>query len=131
MKRHVFAAFAGNALVFAAAISSLATPADYAFEPLAAAVKSGKQSDLAVRIIHKPTGKPVTGAVVFRTRLDMSPDNMGDMLTKVEAVPSSEAGVYHFKADLSMAGRWALKLMAKVPGESETVEGSVVFTAKD
>jgi hypothetical protein len=32
---------------------------------------------------------------------------------------------------LTMAGGWALKLQAKVPGETETVEGSVVFKAKD
>ena len=30
-----------------------------------------------------------------------------------------------------MAGRWALKLQAKVPGEAETIEGSVIFQAKD
>ena len=31
---------------------------------------------------------------------------------------------------LTMAGGWALKLQAKVPGESETVEGTVVFKVK-
>lgn len=30
-----------------------------------------------------------------------------------------------------MAGGWAFKLQAKVPGEPDTVEGSVVFKAKD
>ena len=29
-----------------------------------------------------------------------------------------------------MAGGWAFKVMAKVPGESETVQGTVVFQAK-
>ncbi len=37
---------------------------------------------LAVRLIDKRTGKPVAGAVVFRTRLDMSPDSMGEMEAK-------------------------------------------------
>ncbi len=45
-------------------------------------------------------------------------------------MPATEPGVYKFKADLSMAGGWALKLMAKVPAESETVEGTVIFQAK-
>lgn len=108
-----------------------AAPADYAFEPVAAEVKGGAAAELAVRLVHKPTGKPVAGAVLFRTRLDMSPANMADMVAPIEAMPSSEPGVYRFKAALDMGGRWALKIMAKVPGETETVQGSVVFTAKD
>jgi hypothetical protein len=80
--------------------------------------------------VHKPTGKPVVGALLFRTRLDMSPDKMGDMTTSYAPMPTSEPGVYAFTADLTMAGGWALKLQAKVPGESETVEGTVVFRAK-
>jgi YtkA-like len=83
-----------------------------------------------VRLVHKPSGKPVTGAVLFRTRLDMSPDSMGEMTAKHVAMPTSEPGVYRFKADLTMAGGWAFKVMAKVPGESETVQGTVVFQAK-
>jgi hypothetical protein len=103
---------------------------DYIFEPVAVEVKNGPGSDLAVRLVHKPSGKPVQGAVIFRTRLDMSPDAMGEMTAKVAAQPAKEPGVYRFNADLTMAGRWALKLMAKVPGESETIEGTVIFKAK-
>ena len=94
-------------------------------------MKNGSGSELAVRLVHKPTAKPVAGAVIFRTRLDMSPDSMGEMTAKHEAMPSAEPGVYRFKADLTMAGGWAFKVMAKVPGETETVQGSVVFQAKD
>ena len=66
--------------------------------------KNGPGSELAVRIIHKPTGKPVEGVVLFRTRLDMSPDSMGEMTAKHVAQPSTEPGVYKFRADLTMAG---------------------------
>ena len=90
----------------------------------------GNGSDVAVRLINKLTGKPVDGAVLFRTRLDMSPDSMGEMTAKHAAMPGSEPGVYRFKADFTMAGGWAFKVQAKVPGEAETVEGTVVFTAK-
>ncbi len=93
--------------------------------------RNGNGSELAVRLIDKRTGKPVAGAVVFRTRLDMSPDSMGEMEAKHAPAASTDPGVYRFKADLTMAGGWALKLQAKVPGETETVEGSVVFQAKD
>ncbi|MGE0630173.1 MAG: FixH family protein [Hyphomicrobiaceae bacterium] len=109
---------------------AIAGSADYVLEPVNVAVKNGAGSELAVRLIHKPSGKPVTGAVLFRTRLDMSPDSMAEMTAKHVAMPTSEPGVYRFKADLTMAGGWAFKVMAKVPGESETVQGTVVFQAK-
>lgn len=114
---------------------SFASPAfagakDYEFQPVAADVKNGNGSELAVRLINKLTGKQVEGAVLFRTRLDMSPDSMGEMQAKHTAILASEPGIYRFKADFTMAGGWAFKVQAKVPGEAETIEGTVVFTAK-
>lgn len=110
--------------------SAFAGAKDYEFQPVTAAVKNGDGSEVAVRLINKLTGKPVEGAVLFRTRLDMSPDSMGEMQAKHAAMPGTEPCVYRFKADFTMAGGWAFKVQAKVPGESETVEGTVVFTAK-
>ena len=104
---------------------------DYAFEPVKAEVKNGPGSELLVRLVHKPTGKPVEGALIVKTRLDMAPDGMETMEAKhTAAEPAGEPGVYRFNADLTMAGGWALKLMAKVQGEPETIEGTVVFKAK-
>jgi hypothetical protein len=125
-----------RAALFGLALSVAAQPAfagaaDYAFEPVKVDVKNGAGSELAVRLVHKPTGKPVPNAVLFRTRLDMAPDNMADMTAQHQAIPAGEPGVYRFKADLTMAGGWALRLMAKVPGEGETVQGTVTFQAKD
>ncbi|UTW52506.1 FixH family protein [bacterium SCSIO 12827] len=111
--------------------SALAGAADYEFQPVAVDVKNGAGSALAVRLIHKPTNKPVPGAVVFRTRLDMGPDKMAAMTAEHRAVPGDEPGVYRFTADLTMAGGWALRLMAKVQGEAETVQGVVVFQARN
>lgn len=111
-------------------IAAFAAAQDYAFEAVNAEVRNGP-SHIAVRLVHKPSGKPVEGAVIFRTRLDMSPDNMEAMTTKVEPLTESEPGVYKFRADITMAGGWALKLQAKVQGEPETVQGTVVFTAKE
>jgi len=113
------------------AAAALADAADYEFQPLKVDVKNGRGSEFAVRLLHKPSGKPITGAVLFRTRLDMAPDNMAGMTAKHEAMPSTEPGVYRFKADLTMAGGWAFRIMAKVPGEAETVQGTVVFKAID
>jgi hypothetical protein len=129
VKFRLLAAAAGIATALAAT-SALAGKNDYVFEPVAVEVKKGAGSELAVRLVHKPSGKAVPGAVIFRSRLDMSPDAMAEMTTNHAAQAAKEPGVYRFNADLTMAGRWALKLMAKVPGESETVEGTVIFKAK-
>jgi hypothetical protein len=129
VKFRSLAAAAGIAAALVAT-TALAGKNDYVFEPVAVDVKNSSGSQLAVRLTHKPSGKPVEGAIIFRTRLDMSPDAMGEMTAKLAAEPATEPGIYRFKADLTMAGRWALKLMAKVPGESETIEGTIIFKVK-
>src|SRR5262245_1717072 len=94
-------------------------------------VKKGDDVVVSVRLKHKATDKPVTDAVIFRTRIDMSPDAMGEMASPITPVPSNEPGVYSFKTDLSMQGRWLLTVSAKVQGEQETVTGKITFKATD
>ena len=130
MTNRTFAFAALGLATIVSASAALAGAADYEFQPVAVDVKNGAGSELAVRLVHKPTGKPVEGALLIRTRLDMSPDSMGEMTAKHAAVPGREPGVYRFTVDLTMAGAWAFKLQAKVPGETETVEGTVVFRAR-
>src|SRR5438128_9456076 len=104
------------AAVFAAALSLTATAFaganDYVFEPVKAEVKKGDDVVVAVRLKHKPTGKPVTDAVIVTTRIDMGPDGMAEMASKLTPVPSDEPGVYAFKTDLAIAGRWLLSIAA-------------------
>ena len=102
---------------------------DYVFEPVKAEVKKGDDVVVAVRLKHKPTGKPVSDAVIVTTRIDMGPDGMGQMASPLTAVPSDEPGVYAFKTELAMAGRWLLSIAAKVQGEPETVVGKITFRA--
>jgi YtkA-like len=102
---------------------------DYVFEPVKAEVKKGDDVVVSVRLKHKATGKPVTDAVIVQTRIDMSPDAMGEMASPLTPVPSNEPGVYSFKTDLSMQGRWLLSIAAKVQGEAETVVGKITFRA--
>jgi hypothetical protein len=47
----------------------------------------------------------------------------------VEYLGSDGQGTYRFRGDVSMAGTWTLKIWARVPGEAETVRGTVRFTA--
>lgn len=106
-----------------------AAASDYAFEAVQAETKKGDDVTVAVRLVHKPTGKPVSDAVIFRTRIDMAPDGMADMESPVSPVPVSEPGIYAFKTDLPMAGRYQFNLAAKVQGEPETVVGKVILKA--
>src|SRR6266446_3171230 len=123
--------FAG--IVFAGAVNltghAFAGANDYVFEPVKAEVKKGDDVVVSVRLKHKPTGKPVTDAVIVQSRIDMSPDAMGEMTSPLTPVPSNEPGVYSFKTDLSMQGRWLLSIAAKVQGEPETIVGKITFRA--
>jgi hypothetical protein len=103
---------------------------DYEFQLLDQAVKAGPDRIITVRLINKATGKPVPDAVIFATRLDMAPDGMQEMATKVTPMPGAEPGTYRFKATLSMAGGWQLSLGAKVQGETGTVENKLVIRAE-
>jgi hypothetical protein len=116
------------ALAFAAS-TAIAGAGDYAFEPLAPEMKKGDDVTLSVRLTDKRTGKPVSGAVIFKTRVDMAPDGMAEMESPVSPLPSKEPGVYAFKTDLPMAGRYQVTLSAKVQGEPETITGKVVVKA--
>lgn len=112
-----------------ATTAALAGAGDYAFEPVKAEMKKGDDVTVAVRLVNKSTGKPVADAVIFKTRVDMAPDGMAEMESAVAPQPSKEPGVYAFKTDLPMAGRYQFTLSAKVQGEAETVNGKVVITA--
>ena len=129
MQRTIGTIVAACLLTVAGPIAAFAAAADYAFEPVQATVKNGPASDMAVKLVQKPSGKPVPGAVIIRTRLDMSPENMPTMTTKIEPFTETGAGIYKSRADFTMAGKWALKLQAKVQGEADTIEGTVIFTA--
>jgi YtkA-like protein len=133
MKRYTYARVIQAALI-GIAITGSATLAradvkDYEFQLVD---KTVKKSDaiISVRLIHKPDGKPVPDAVIFATRLDMAPDGMQEMATKVTPMPGAEPGTYRFKATLSMAGGWQLSLGAKVQGETGTIENKLVITAQ-
>lgn len=112
-----------------AASAAMADAGDYAFEPVNPEMKKGDDVTLAVRLSNKQTGKPVPDAVIFKTRMDMAPDGMAEMESAVAPLPSKEPGVYAFKTDLPMAGRYQVTLSAKVQGEPETITGKVIVKA--
>jgi hypothetical protein len=103
---------------------------DYEFQLVAPTIQAGADRIVTVRLVNKKTGKAVPDAVIFASRLDMAPDGMQEMVTKVTPMPGQEPGTYRFKANFSMAGRWQLSLGAKVQGETGTVENKLVVTAQ-
>ena len=124
-------AFAAALLLLA--LTALVTPAlaeiqDYEFQLIDATPKMGA-AVISVRLINKKTGKPVPDAVFAATRMDMAPDGMASMAAPMQPLPSTEPGVYRFKADLMMAGGWRLSLAAKVQGETGTLESRLVLKA--
>jgi YtkA-like len=127
--RALQAAFIGIAMTSSATIAR-ADIRDYEFQLVDQTIKAGPDKIITVRLINKATGKPVPDAVIFATRLDMAPDGMQEMATKVTQMPGTEPGTYRFKATLSMAGGWQLSLGAKVQGETGTVESKLVITAQ-
>jgi YtkA-like len=118
---------AAGIVVLVATSTVLAGANDYAFEPVKSEVKRGNGVTIAVRLIHKPTGKAISDAVIFSPRMDMSPDGMETMTTPVTPSIGAEPGTYSFKTDFTAAGRWLLTVSAKVQGEPETVTGRVIF----
>jgi hypothetical protein len=102
---------------------------DYEFQLVDQTLKAGPDKTIAVRLVNKTTGKPVPDAVIFASRLDMTPDGMQEMATKLTPMSGAEPGTYRFKANVSMAGHWQLSLGAKVQGETGTVENKLVIQA--
>lgn len=110
-----------------ATLTARAGTADYAFELVDQEVRQGYGTEVTVRLVHKPTGIVVPDAIVFISRIDMSPDGMGDMTAPLDPVADTLPGYYRFETDLVMEGKWELTLAAKVPGEEGPVRARLVL----
>jgi YtkA-like len=126
--RRAAATLAITAMLGAASPAVHAEIRDYEFRLVKSEMKKG-DAEVAVRLVNKKTGKLVPNAVIFAKRIDMAPDGMEMMASSIEQLPSNEPGVYRFKTELSMQGRWQLSLGAKVQGEEGSVESKLVVKA--
>lgn len=118
-------------LLSTSTLPAFAGAADYEFQPVKTELPTGPESEFAVKIIDKRTGKPVPDAVIFSTRLDMAPDGMEMMRSTLDPLPSTEPGVYRFKLNLNMAGGWRLLIAAKIQGEEGTAKGEIILKATE
>ena len=118
-------ALAGSAVIARAEVK------DYEFKLVEPAVAVGKDKIVTVQLVNKKTGKPVPDAVIFTARLDMAPEGMPEMATKIAVDPTAAApGSYRLKATFGMEGKWQISLGAKVQGETGTVESKLVISAQ-
>lgn len=108
-------------LLAVAPANAFAGAQDYDFTLLKTDIKQDRNATLSVRLTDRRTGAPVADAVIFNSTLDMAPDGMPDMGTKIEPSGSSEPGLYQFKADLLAMGGWRLRIDAMIQGEEEPV----------
>jgi hypothetical protein len=114
----------------AAPRAALADAGQFEFRLVEPTAKVGDGAIVSVRLVDRRSGSSVPGAVIFARRIDMAPDGMATMTAPLEPQPSDEPGVYRFKTDLAMEGRWRLSLAAKVQGEPQTVVGTPVLEVR-
>lgn len=120
--------FAADAALQMSSSKPMAVTAGYSFE-LAGPPQSGGagKSVIAVKLVHD--GKPVTGAVIIRTRADMGPMGMAAMTAPVISMGEGPPGTYRFEVDNGPVWKkpdnWALSFGAKVQGVAQTVTGSI------
>ncbi len=124
------ALFGAGAFFYSAEISRLLAGETYRFEAVAEQVAAERGQEFSIRLIG-PDGAPAENADVTIVRLDMSPDGMAAMASPVTEDPPDTPGTFSYRADFTMAGRWALHVEAQVPGQTEPVIGEVILTAVD
>ncbi len=109
---------------------ALAAAADYRFEVIGRPIQNGgigkmhqadSESLVWLRLVRKQDGAPVPNAKVALTRVDMAPDGMAEMTARSYVRPRDEPGKYRVEIHPLMAGRWAVSLVAQLPGEAEPV----------
>ena len=83
-------ALTGAAIVVLVSLNSsvLAGANDYVFEAIKTEIKSSNVATVAVRLVHKPSGKPVTDAVIVQTRIVMAHDGGAEMASAFVPLPA-------------------------------------------
>lgn len=88
-------------------------------------VRNGKLVDFSVRLVHADTGMPVADAVLDIEDFNMEPEGMTGSDT-VHSLGSDAPGVFRLEVEPTMAGRWALLVSARVPGEADPIRDTLI-----
>ncbi len=130
-KNFVFSTTLFFLLLAGLTIPVFGNPDHYIFELIENEVSVGNRIEFSVRIIHKETSEPVTDAMIFADRIDMTPDGKPDRSTELAALSSDTPGIYRYRANLVESGNWQLTLMTMIPGAPTMIEGKMILKAID
>jgi hypothetical protein len=129
--KHTYARFLGApafalglALSFAALHSAQASDQDYRFELAGQPQAANGKDTVQVKLIHVADNKPVIGAVIFQSHVDMGP-GMEAMSAPIVNLPENPPGIYSFSIAPGLTGNWEIYLSAKVQGQTQTVHGTL------
>ncbi len=104
-----------------------AASTDYKFQVIRAPLRVGELLIFSVRLIRIADGSPVTDAEITPQEFNMSPEGMSHS-NPFEVKKSPDPGVLVIELEPEMAGRWALVLKARVPGEDQEINGTLTVT---
>jgi len=100
-----------------------------AFAAVSPDVPVGRNIRLELRLGGIDPAPAASEVTIEKVRLDMGPDGMEAMAAPLKPLPSDAPGVLAYEADLSMAGRWAFTITARIAGRKDPVTSTVIFTA--
>jgi Cu(I)/Ag(I) efflux system membrane fusion protein len=118
-----------GAYFYVPGVAALLAGETFRWEARKAEAAVGPNQLLVFRLMG-PDGTSIKGAEISDIRLDMSPDGMEAMSAPVSADNATEPGTFAYRADLTMAGRWALHVTANIPGENSPINGEILFIAR-
>lgn len=118
------AGFLASSLFAAPAFAEIS---NYEFQLQKQEAKKSDDAIVEVRLVNKKTGQLIPDAVIFAKRIDMAPDGMETMIMPIEQLSSTEPGIYRFKTQLVMVGKWRLSLGAKIQNENGSLENKLIF----
>ncbi|MBI3452740.1 MAG: efflux RND transporter periplasmic adaptor subunit [Rhodospirillales bacterium] len=132
--RKIVPLFGGVATLVAALLilfPGLSGAAAQTWEAVNPQIAVGKNIRLEVRLVEAD-GKAIARLVTAKsTRLDMGPDGMATMTSRLKPVATTTSGALAFETDIVMAGRWALTISGTPAGQSTPISGMVIFTATE
>src|SRR5687767_13969868 len=96
---------------FLPALPALLAVEAYRWEAVTSEVAAAPGQQFSVRLIG-PDDAAVGAVEIIDARLDMSPEGMAAMDTPLTRESADAAGTFGYRADFTMAGRWALHLKA-------------------
>lgn len=96
----------------------------YQFVQVGKPTMTNGKDTVRVKLVNTVDDKVVTNAVILKNMVYMGPLSQPAMTAPVTALPATN-GIYKFVIGPAMDGTWLLHLVAKIPGHSATISGTL------